>query len=144
MTQSKLSLLAFFDKHLVTSRKNKSCKDLTKNRYLSDFVTNNYSFLKRELCGPFQRMEFKCLKHAELFQGDSLVLTKKSIGVASTLLIELTMESLSSFEPTNPGLVIDKGLIISLPLHSNKAMHKRSNILTEYDKEDISASYKNI
>ena len=60
----------------------------------------------------------------QLFQGDSLLLTTKSLGVPGTLLIDLTMKSPSGFERANSGLVIGKHLITSIHLHSNKVLYK--------------------
>ena len=54
-----------------------------------------------------------------------LLLTTNSLEVPGTLLIDLTMKPPSGFEPTNPGLVIGKHLIISLILHSNRVMYTR-------------------
>ena len=62
------SKLAFFDSHLVTSRK------------------------KHELSGKFQWIKFKCLNPAQPFQKDSLLLTTKTLGVPSNLLIDLAMK----------------------------------------------------
>ena len=48
----------------------------------------------------------------------------ESLGVPSTLLIDLTMKPPSEFDPVNPELVIGKHLINSLLFHYNKAMYK--------------------
>ena len=79
-------------------------------------------------------IEFKCLNLVQPFQGDSLLLTSKSLGISGTLLIDLTMKPPSVFEPANHGLVIGKNLIISLLIQSNKTMYKRFKIQVEYDK----------
>ena len=83
-----------------------------------------------------------CLNPLLPFQGDSLLLTTKSLGVLGTLLIDLTMKQPSDFEPTKLGLVIGKHVIISLLLHSTKRCIKdleyKLNMVNK-----TSASYKN-
>ena len=81
-------------------------------------------FLKKELYGKFQWIEFKCLNPVQSFQGDTLVLATKSLGLSGTLLIDLTMKPTSGFELANPRLVIGKHVINSLLHHSNKAINK--------------------
>ena len=76
MTHGKL------DKHLDTSRK------------------------KQELYGNFQWIEFKCLNHVQPFQGESLLLTIKPLGVPGNLLIEPAMKPPSGFEPAKTELAI--------------------------------------
>ena len=68
------------------------------------------SFLYYDLYVNFQWNELKCLSHLQPFQGDSFLLTAKSQGITSTLLIDLTMKSPNDFEPVNPGLVFGKQL----------------------------------
>ena len=86
---------------------------------MSDFVTtkHSYSFLKKELYGNFQWIEFKCRNPVQSFQGDILVLITESLGNPSTLLYDLTIKQLSGFESANLGLVIRKYLINSLLFH---------------------------
>ena len=62
------------------------------------------------------------------FQGGTLILTTKSLGVPGTLLNDLTMKPAGGFESANPGLVIGKYLINSLLTSSNKTMYKTFKI----------------
>ena len=71
---------------------------------------HSYSFLKKELYGNVQWIEFKCRNPVQSFQGDILVLTIESLGNPSTLLYDLTIKQLSGFESANLGLVIRKYL----------------------------------
>ena len=50
--------------------------------------------------------EFKCVNPVQLLQGDSLLLTTKSLGIPGTLLIDLTMKPSSDLELANPGMVM--------------------------------------
>ena len=134
-TQLNFFQLVFFDKHLI-SRKKRSCKEWTENRYISGFVTTQHSnfffFKKKELYSPFQSIEFKCINSVEPFQGDNSLLLTKSLGVSGTLLfVDLTMKTPGSFKPANPGLLIRKHLIILLLFNTSKVIYKRFQILTE-------------
>ena len=46
---------------------------------------------------------FNCLNPVQLFQGDSLLLTTKYLGVSGNLLIDLAMKPTSAVEPANTG-----------------------------------------
>ena len=91
---------------------------------LSDVTTyGGYYFLKK-LYGNFQLPQFKYLNPVQSFQGDSLILCNKFLGIPGTLLIDLTMKSSSGFESANPGLVIGRRLINSLLIYYNKVLYK--------------------
>ena len=60
------------------------------------------------------------------------LLHAKSPGVRDILLIVLIMKPPSGFKQANPELVIGKRLVISLLLHSNKAMYKRLSTSASY------------
>ena len=72
----------------------------------------------------FLWIHFKPLNPVQSFQGDSLLLTTKSLGVPATLLINLNMKTPSGLKSVNPGLGIGNNLIDSLLFQYNKAMYK--------------------
>ena len=78
---------------------------------------------KKEIYNPSQ-----FLNPVEPLQRDSLIWNTKSLTVPGTLLIHLTMKLPSGFEPSKPGLVIGKHLIISSLLNSDKALYNRFKI----------------
>ena len=94
-----------------SKKKNRSHEEQTENIYLSDFVTtqHNFSFFKKSKF--MTTFNFQCLNPAQSFQGDSLLLTTKSLAVSGTLMTDLTIKPPSGFELANPGLVIDTQLI---------------------------------
>ena len=81
-------------------------------------------FLRKELYDNFLWIQFKSLNPEQSFQGDTLLLTIKSLGVPDTLLINLTMKTPTGFKLVNSGLVISNHLIDSFVFHYNKAMYK--------------------
>ena len=113
------------------------CYTTPKQHVFLEFLVENkaFSFSNRALSQDAARNKW-LKKH--------WLLTTKFLGVPGHFLIDLTMRPPSGFETASPGLVIGKYLIISLLLHSNKAMYWRFKTWAEYDKYDISASYENI
>ena len=107
---------------------------LTENLiHLAKIPFNLLSLIKTLLFQEENRkfIEFKCLNNVQPIQGDSLLLTTKSLGIPGTLLIDLTMKAPSDFEPANPGLVIGKQFIISLCWKLNTLARLLKSILEE-------------